>query len=419
MEASPVPLAVESEAAGPAQARYRVLFIHPGPVPPSRDPSKNAQTHLSRVAEGDLVSTRWPLPEERMRPPRPVTFDTLGAFGYHATLSVSLPGPIKTLWNFAYFATKGLWLSLTGGRYDAVIAYGPFTTGIASVLVARLTGAKLIIEVPGHPFAGFALQSGAYARFKARVARFLVPLVIRRADALILRYPGQLDDLPGGNFPPASAFPNLVPISHIPPSARDDGYLLFLGYPWYLKGVDLLIKAFNAVCDRFPDVSLRVVGHCADRSPFEALADGNPRISFHPGMPHEDAMALMAGCKAFVLPSRTEAMARVLLEAMASRKPIVASRLGGIPTYIEDGHNGLLFEPGNADDLADKLAWLLTDPDLARALAEEGYRRVHRDLSESQYVERVRELLERVVGPPPARRRHTPPLVTEGLASEP
>ena len=102
----------------------------------------------------------------------------------------------------------------------------------------------------------------------------------------------------------------------------------------------------------------------------------------------------MAACSLFVLPSRTEAMGRVLIEAMACKKPIVASNVDGIPTIVKNDFNGLLFESENVDDLAEKIDRLLGNKDLAKKLAENGYIYAQTQLSEQKYVENFRDMVK-------------------------
>lgn len=379
--------------------RYRILFIHPGPVPPSRTEQRNLLFHLSRISHGDVVTTRWASEEDGTLIPSSGRFQVLGDFRYHAMIRGLAPSFLRPLRTFAYFSAKGMLLSLARARYDAIVTYGPFIPSIAGLVVSRLTGVPLIIDVPGHPTKGYRYSSDKGSRLRAWAAEWLVPAVLRRADVLKLLYSTQLDGLQGSVWPASVVFHDFVPLSTIERAVESreasghGDYLLFLGSPWFLKGVDVLIRAFNTISERFPSVSLMVVGHCPDRTPFEVLAANNPRITFREGVPHAEAMHLMSGCRAFVLPSRTEGMGRVLLEAMAARKPIVATRVDGIPTYIEDGENGLLFDPENADDLAAKLESLLGDDDLAARLALEGFRRVFERFSEERYIEHFERML--------------------------
>jgi glycosyltransferase involved in cell wall biosynthesis len=94
----------------------------------------------------------------------------------------------------------------------------------------------------------------------------------------------------------------------------------------------------------------------------------------------------------FALSSKREASPNVILEAMASELPIVAPRVGGIPELVREGVNGILFETGNAEQLADALVSLLTDQATRRAMARRGRELVlqrhsiERMISETQQV---------------------------------
>ena len=90
----------------------------------------------------------------------------------------------------------------------------------------------------------------------------------------------------------------------------------------------------------------------------------------------DDVPALLAGCDVVCLPSRDEGLPLVLLEAMAQRKPVVATPVGGTAELVVDGETGLLVPPGDPEALADALNRILTDPSLARRLGEAGLNRV-------------------------------------------
>jgi glycosyltransferase involved in cell wall biosynthesis len=90
-------------------------------------------------------------------------------------------------------------------------------------------------------------------------------------------------------------------------------------------------------------------------------------------------------------------MGRVLLEAMAFGKPVIASAVGGIPHYVEDEVTGLLFQSGSVDELVDRLERMLDDPELARGLGECGRARVLADLSEDRYAVHFRDMAVRAV----------------------
>ncbi|MDR2720219.1 MAG: glycosyltransferase family 4 protein [Nitrososphaerota archaeon] len=86
-------------------------------------------------------------------------------------------------------------------------------------------------------------------------------------------------------------------------------------------------------------------------------------------VPYELLPYRIAASDIFVLPSISEGFPVVLLEAMACGKPIVATKVGGIPEILTDGYNGLLVEPRNADELASSIIKLLSDPELLKTLS--------------------------------------------------
>src|SRR5262249_17734120 len=105
-----------------------------------------------------------------------------------------------------------------------------------------------------------------------------------------------------------------------------------------------------------------------------------------PAIKHADALELISSCSALVLPSRSEGMGRVLLEAMAAAKPIIASRVGGIPHYLRDGENGFLSTAGSIPELGARLLDVLRDPKLARRLVERGRHLATTLYDEAAYV---------------------------------
>jgi len=99
-----------------------------------------------------------------------------------------------------------------------------------------------------------------------------------------------------------------------------------------------------------------------------------------------------------VFPSRYEPFGIVLLEAMASGKPVVASKVGGIPFVVEDGKTGLLFERGNVEVLAEKIIMLLRDEELRKRMGEAGRERAKEftwDKIAKQTVDLYKEILSK------------------------
>lgn len=109
-----------------------------------------------------------------------------------------------------------------------------------------------------------------------------------------------------------------------------------------------------------------------------------------------DAPALLADLDLIVLPSSSEGLPIVLLEAMARAKPVIATPVGGTPELVVDGETGLLVPPGDPEALATAIRRLLADPELARRLGETGRERVRERFSASAQAERILALYEEV-----------------------
>jgi glycosyltransferase involved in cell wall biosynthesis len=129
------------------------------------------------------------------------------------------------------------------------------------------------------------------------------------------------------------------------------------------------------------DRSLRLVlaGDGPLRGELEALAASlgvAAQTTFLGFQGASEIVRLLHGCETMVLPSRMESFGIVLIEAMACKTPVVACAVGGIPEIIEHEVSGILVEPENPRALTAGLRRVLTDGDLRRTIAENGYTRV-------------------------------------------
>jgi len=134
-------------------------------------------------------------------------------------------------------------------------------------------------------------------------------------------------------------------------------FALFVGRLSPEKGVRTLLQAWGHLRDRVP---LKVVGE----GPLQDLAHGYPPgITWLGRLRREEAVALMKEASVLVLPSECyEAFPTTLAEAFATGLPVVASRLGAMAEIVQDRQTGLLFNPGDAMDLAAKITWALDHP---------------------------------------------------------
>jgi glycosyltransferase involved in cell wall biosynthesis len=144
------------------------------------------------------------------------------------------------------------------------------------------------------------------------------------------------------------------------------------------KGHPTLLEAWPAVLRSVPDAYLLIVGEGSRREALEALAR-QLRIAHRVVFTgrRDDVPAVTAALDVAVLPSYREAQGLSILEALALSRPVVASNVGGIPEMIEDGVNGLLVPPHDADALAAAIVRLLCDHPFSDTLGRRGHDMVH------------------------------------------
>lgn len=112
----------------------------------------------------------------------------------------------------------------------------------------------------------------------------------------------------------------------------------------------------------------------------------------------KDIPQLLAAMDICLQPSRSEGMPLALMEAASAAKPVVATRVGGVPEIIEDGVSGVLVEPESSEQLAAALARLIESPAHARGLGEQLHRRFARDFSLPVMVERTEACYRQILG---------------------
>ncbi len=171
------------------------------------------------------------------------------------------------------------------------------------------------------------------------------------------------------------------------------GWLLPIKAPMHL------LKAMAGVWQSRPEVSLVFVGK-------GELEEGLKAEAFHMGVSdkvtflgwRDDVAEIIPIMDVFVLPSLNEGMGRVLVEAMAAAKPVVASSAGGIPDLIKDGQNGFLVEPGDVDGLHLAIEKLLDHKKIRDDMGRQG-RAMAQDYSVEKMVEKL-DTLYRALLPP-------------------
>jgi glycosyltransferase involved in cell wall biosynthesis len=161
------------------------------------------------------------------------------------------------------------------------------------------------------------------------------------------------------------------------------------------KNIDGLAAAWRLVRDRLPDARLRIVGSGSRAAVAEQLVREG-LATWDRALPTHEIAGAMDEASLVVLPSRSEGMGRVVVEALLRGRPVVGSNVGGIRDLVRDGVNGLLVEP-TPHAIADGLTRVLGDRDLLERLAAAAPASVEPWVATpEEYARRTAELIERV-----------------------
>ncbi|HVL88375.1 MAG TPA: glycosyltransferase family 4 protein [Candidatus Thermoplasmatota archaeon] len=267
---------------------------------------------------------------------------------------------------------------------DVVVGHGPVPfPAECAARAAAAEGVPFVLTyhagrlLGGSPLLALAARAHAATlerRMFGRAAR-LVAVSRYVRDGVLASYASRTRVIPPGvdarAFRP-SPLPDAPRILFAAPLAN--------AYRW--KGVDVLWEAFARVRRELPSARLTLVGGGDRLAEFRARAmceDG--AVEIRGRLSDEEYRRAVAEARVVALPSVTEAesFGMVLAEANACGRPVVGSRIGGIPCFVRDGENGLLARPGDPRDLAEKLLSLLRDRPLAERMGRAGRAIVERE----------------------------------------
>jgi len=288
-------------------------------------------------------------------------------------------------------------------RPDAVLAQGPHEAGLA-VLGRKLARVptKVIADVHGDPAAPARLYGSPRRRALAPLADALARYGLKRSDGVrtISAYTSAVVRTAGVE-PTAefAAFMDLEPfVASDPTPLPERPVALFVGVLERYKAVDVLAEAWRLAAPRLPDATLHLVGRGTLSDVAAQLVRDLPtQARWTESLSTPEVADALDAATVLALPSRSEGLGRVVVEAFCRGRGVVGSRVGGIPDIVADGVTGILVTPGDARALADALVTVLTDRALAERLGAAAHVAVQPWLATpEQYAGRIRALADEV-----------------------
>lgn len=256
------------------------------------------------------------------------------------------------------------WLCLSK-KIDTIVVQGPLLEGLLGMTLKMVLRKELIVEIHGDWEERLPVLRGLLTFFAKRVLRS-ADKIRAVANYLVLKAKKYASDKPYFIFPTFTDLNEFLAEKDI----QFHSEILLVGRKDRVKGVEYLKQAFALIKKDFPDFKLSLVG--------EGLPEGE--------LPLAGVKNRMKNCYCLVVPSITEGLPRVILEAMALSKPVIASRVGGIPDLVKDRETGFLFEVGNVQELAGKLRTLLGNREMAVEMGKLGRELIQNQFSNEKYI---------------------------------
>jgi glycosyltransferase involved in cell wall biosynthesis len=307
----------------------------------------------------------------------------------------------------AYYASLPLRVARELRRFPAhaVVAQGGHETA-AALAGRRLAGSRAVViaDVHGDYRAPTRLYGSRVRAVLSPVADRVAENALRRADGVrtVTAYTTELVRRLGveaaDEFPAYMDFTTFRTEPPVPLPARPQA--LFVGVLERYKNVDGLASAWRLAAPRVPDATLHVVGAGSLAATVERLAAELPaRTRWTPRLAQHDVAAALDDSSCLVLPSRSEGMGRVVVEAFCRGRCVVGASVGGIRDLVDHGVNGLLVDPADTTGIADALVRVLGDRQLAELLGRGALESSSRwTVSPDEFAARLRALVERVAG---------------------
>lgn len=289
-------------------------------------------------------------------------------------------------------------------RPDAALVQGVHET-IAFLLARRVarSSTKVILDVQGDWHEATRLYGSPLRRLLNPVNDVLAPVAVRRADAVRTVSTQTTGLVTALGVKPAAIFPSYVDAAAFlerPPAPLGvQPRAVFVGVLERYKAFDTLVDAWRTAAPKLPGAVLQLVGEGTMRDRAEQLvADLPAQTEWSARLTAEEVAAAMDASWLVCLPSRSEGLPRVALEAACRGRAIVGGDRAGIPDVVQDGENGLLVDPDDAAALAAALVRILSDRTYAQRLGAAA-RRTGEDwgVTPAQYGEKVLTLVRGVL----------------------
>ena len=280
---------------------------------------------------------------------------------------------------------------------DVIVTQSPYEAVVVRPVRGR---ARLVLEVHGDWDTAALLYGSPLRSMLAPVSRLFARSAVRAADAVRTVGPFTsrlVTDAGGTPTTTFTAYTDVSAFTRTPPRALPaQPSALFVGVLERYKNVSGVAEAWRRGAPQVPDARLRLVGDGRETEVVSRLVTELPRqTEWTRRLTSDEVAQALDDATVLLLPSFSEGLPRIVMEAFVRARPVIGARAGGIPDIVEDGVNGLLVDPHDPSSIAAALVRVLSDRELAGRLAEGAAASAEKWLQPPEvYARRLRELVE-------------------------
>ncbi len=176
------------------------------------------------------------------------------------------------------------------------------------------------------------------------------------------------------------------------PAQTTEKYMIFVGRLERIKGAHTLLKAMKS----FPHIKLKIIGDGTQEAELQALKNQHQlnNVEFLGKKSKSEVLQFVKGADFLICPSECyEVLGFTVVEAMALGKPVIGARIGGIPEMVIDNYTGLLFEPGNAAQLAERIKVLHNNESLITEMGKNALDHINKLINNETHYESLQKLI--------------------------
>ena len=178
---------------------------------------------------------------------------------------------------------------------------------------------------------------------------------------------------------------------------KNNPYLFYFGRLSQEKGVDILIKAFLKIAKDYPEWQLKIAGDGPQHNQLVKLVGKRNNIEFVGSLTKNTLRDTIAKSRFCVVPSVwPENFPYSILESFLLKRPVIASRIGGLPEIVIDQKTGLLSEAGNIKQLAEKIEWAMKNPQKMRKMGQNSRDYVLLNLNPESHYRAIKKIYDRI-----------------------